>query len=58
MLLGLKGIVRQKLRWVKSGLNQELMDCHIAADVLFSNLKGHHPLNSIKLVSVGKGIVN
>jgi hypothetical protein len=44
-----KGIVRRKLRWVKSGINQWLINCHIAADVLFSNLKGHYPLNLIKL---------
>ncbi len=32
-----KGKVRRKLRWVKSGFNQQLIDCHLAADVLFSN---------------------
>jgi hypothetical protein len=54
-----KGKVRRKLRWVKSGgFNQQLIDCHLAADVLFSNLKGHHPFNSIKPVSAGTGIVN
>jgi hypothetical protein len=53
-----KGIVRRKLRWVKSGINQLLIDCHLAADVLLSNLKGHHPLNLIKPVSAGTGIVN
>jgi hypothetical protein len=46
------------VRWVKSGTNQELIDCHLSADVLFSNLKGHHPLNLIKPVSAGTGIVN
>jgi hypothetical protein len=54
----LKGIVRLKLRWVKSGINQKLIYCHLPADVLFSNLKGHHPLNLIKSVSAGTGIVN
>ncbi len=53
-----KGIVRPKLRWVKSGINKQLIDCNLAIDVLFSNLKGHHPLNSIKPVSAGAGIVN
>jgi hypothetical protein len=38
----LKGTVPRKLRWVKSGINQQLFDCQLAADVFFSNLKGHH----------------
>jgi hypothetical protein len=28
------------------------IDGHLAADVLFSNLKGHHPLNTIKPVFI------
>jgi hypothetical protein len=48
LLLSIKGIVRRKLSWVESGIYQELFDCHLAADVFLSNLKGHHPLTLIK----------
>jgi hypothetical protein len=44
--------------WVKSDINQLLIDCFLAADVLFSNLKGYHPSNLIKPVSAGTGNVN
>jgi hypothetical protein len=36
----LKGTVRRKLRWVKSGINQWLFNSYLAADVFFFKFKG------------------
>ncbi len=54
----LKGTVRRKLRWVKSGINQQLFDFHLATYVFFQIESHTILLNSIKPVSAGKGIVN
>jgi hypothetical protein len=43
-------MVQQKLTWVKSDINGKTFFEHWTADILFLNLKGPHPLNSIKLV--------
>jgi hypothetical protein len=44
----LKGIVRRKLRWVKSGINRSAF-LNIEQRIFILSLKGHHPLNSVKL---------
>jgi hypothetical protein len=49
-LINNKGTVRRKLMWVKSGINQYTFFYHWTEDILFLNIKGHHPINSIKLV--------
>jgi hypothetical protein len=48
--LPLKGIVRQKLRWVKSGINHSLFLHYLVADTFCFYLKGHYSLKSIKPV--------
>ncbi len=47
----LKGTVRRKLRWVKSGINRKLFLYCLAADIFNFDLKGQYSLNSIKPVS-------
>ncbi len=47
----LKGTVRQKPRWVKSGINRWLFLYCLAADILIFNFKRHYSLKSIKLAS-------
>jgi hypothetical protein len=46
-----KGNVQQKLTWVKSGINGQLMICHSVAWYLFLNLKSLGPLNLKKRFS-------
>jgi hypothetical protein len=46
-----KGTVQRKLRGFESGINQQVVLYYLAADILFLNLGGHHPLNAIKPVS-------
>jgi hypothetical protein len=47
----LKGTVRRKPRWVKSGINRKLFLYRLAADILNFDLKEHYSLKSIKPVS-------
>ncbi len=48
----LKGVVRRKQRWVKSGSNRQLLLYCLDADISSIHLKGHHSLKSITPVSV------
>jgi hypothetical protein len=49
-----KGTVQQKLTWVKSGINQQLMICH-CSDGHFFYLKGLRSLKSKNVISVLRG---
>ncbi len=49
--LNIKGTVRLKTRWFKSGINSYFFLYCLAADIFNFDLKGQYSLKSIKLVS-------
>jgi hypothetical protein len=51
LIFKVKGTVRRKLRWVKSGINRKLFLYCLAADIFNFYLKGQYSVKSIKPVS-------
>jgi hypothetical protein len=51
----LKGTIQQKLTWVKSGINKQLMTCHCSYGYFPLYLKGFRSLKSVNMFSALRG---